>query len=334
MRAVFRVGPPIPLIGHLAFGIVDRGTNLLQIRPTSSCPLSCVFCSVDAGPASKRRAVEYVVDLDYLIEWFRWTVGIKGLDEVHAYIDAVGDPLVYPRIVDLVRRLKSLPYVRTVAMETHGALLTRQLAEQLDDAGLDRLNLSLDALDPELAKALSGTPWFDVEKVCEVAEYVASSLRMDLLIAPVWVPGLNDEEIPKIIEYALRIGAGKRWPPLGIQKYEAHKYGRKPEGVKPMSWRDFYDSLHNWELEYGVKLVLKPEDFGIKKTRSVPLAFRRFERVSVRIVGPGWLRGQWLGAARGRVVTVVGSEGPPPLWRRVSVRVLRVKHNIYIAEIS
>ncbi|HDD34251.1 MAG TPA: radical SAM protein, partial [Thermofilaceae archaeon] len=56
MRAVFRVGPPIPLIGHLAFGIVDRGTNLLQIRPTSSCPLSCVFCSVDAGPASKRRA--------------------------------------------------------------------------------------------------------------------------------------------------------------------------------------------------------------------------------------------------------------------------------------
>lgn len=332
-RRVFEVKPPIPLLGHVAFGLIDRGTNLLQVRPASACPLSCIFCSVDAGPRSRRRATEYVVDLNYLLAWFEWAVKKKGLDRVHAYIDAAGDPLTYPRIVELVARLRELPYVETIAMETHGALLTEKLAEELDEAGLDRLNLSLDALDPELARFLSGTPWFDVTKVVRVAEYIASSLRMDLLIAPVWVPGINDAEIPRIVEWALRIGAGKRWPPLGIQKYEAHKYGRKPKGVKPMRWGEFYSALRRWEEEYGVKLVLTPQDFGIVRAKRIPLVFKRFERVRAEVVGPGWFKGQWLAAARGRVITLVGVEGEPPVKKVVSAVMLRVKDNIYVARV-
>ena len=333
-RAVYSVEPPIPLIGHIAFGIIDRGTNLLQIRPTTLCPLSCIFCSVDAGPRTRWRATEYVVgDVDYLLAWFKWAVERKGLEKVHAYIDAAGDPLTYPCIVELVAKLRRMPFVETIAMETHGALLTEKLAEELDEAGLDRLNLSLDALDPELARTLSGTPWFDVRKVIKVAEYVASSLRMDLLIAPVWVPGINDAEMPKIIEWALSVGAGKRWPPLGIQKYELHKYGRKPKGVKPMSWCAFYSTLFEWEAQYGVKLVLSPHDFGIAKAKRAPLAFRRFERAHLRVVGPGWLKNQWLAAARGRVVTIVRVEGDPPAGKSVPATILRVKDSIYIAEI-
>ncbi|MEM0119705.1 MAG: radical SAM protein, partial [Thermofilaceae archaeon] len=242
-------------------------------------------------------------------------------------------PLTHPQIVELVARLREKPYVETIAMETHGALLTERLAEKLDEAGLDRLNLSLDALDPQLARFLSGTEWFDVSRVIEVAEYIASSLRMDLLIAPVWVPGINDTQIPRIIEWALRIGAGKRWPPLGIQKYEAHKFGRKPKGVKPMSWRDFYAALSKWEEEYGVKLILRPQDFGIAKARPLPLRFRRLERVRVTVVGSGWLRSQWLGVARDRVITLVGVKGDPPVGRRVTATVLRAKHNIYVARV-
>lgn len=333
MRIVYSVGPPIPLIGHVAFGIIDRGTNLLQVRPTTICPLSCIFCSVDAGPFSRSRATEYIVDVNYLISWFKWVFERKELEKVHAYIDAAGDPLTHPSIVELVAKLRELPFVETIAMETHGTLLTEKLAEKLDEAGLDRINLSLDALDPELARTLSGADWFDVKKVVKVAEYVASSLRMDLLIAPVWVPGINDAEIPKIIEWALRIGAGKRWPPLGIQKYEAHKYGRKPKGVRPMGWGAFYSELRKWEAEYGVKLVLSPRDFGIVKAKRVPSAFRKFERVHLKVVGPGWLRDQWLAAAKGRVVTIVGAEGDPPVGRSVPATILRVKDGIYIARI-
>ena len=40
----------IPLVGSLYFGIIDRGTSLLQVRPSCGCNLNCPFCSVDAGP--------------------------------------------------------------------------------------------------------------------------------------------------------------------------------------------------------------------------------------------------------------------------------------------
>uniref|UniRef100_A0A7J3X670 Radical SAM protein n=1 Tax=Thermofilum pendens TaxID=2269 RepID=A0A7J3X670_THEPE len=331
MRRFLNIQGEIPLIGHVAFGIIDRGTNLLQVRPTSSCPLSCIFCSVDAGPRSLRRQTEFEVDKDYLVEYALRVVREKGLDKAHIYIDAVGDPLTYRHLVDLVKAFKKSGAAESIALETHGALLTRELAERLDAAGLDRINLSLDAIDPRLASTLSGTPWFNVRRVIEVAEYVASSLRMDLLIAPVWVPGVNDHEIPKIIEWALRIGAGKRWPPLGIQKYEVHKHGRKVPGKRPLTWGEFYTQLRKWEKEFGVKLILSREDFGIKPARRVPVAFQRGEKATVRVVYWGWLKGQWLAVARGRVLTVVGVEGDPPLNARLKVRVLRTKDNIYIA---
>ena len=57
----------IPLIGTAYFGLIDRGTNLIEIRPITSCNLNCIFCSVDEGPKSKRR-VDYVVEKDYLVQ--------------------------------------------------------------------------------------------------------------------------------------------------------------------------------------------------------------------------------------------------------------------------
>jgi uncharacterized Fe-S cluster-containing radical SAM superfamily enzyme len=51
----------MPLVGHIAFGVIDRGTNILQVRPTTICPYNCIFCSVDAGPYSRYRQAEFVV---------------------------------------------------------------------------------------------------------------------------------------------------------------------------------------------------------------------------------------------------------------------------------
>ena len=331
-RKLFHIKGNIPLIGHIAFGVIDRGTNLIQVRPSSLCPLSCIFCSVDAGPYSLRRVTEYLVELRQLVEWVKWSIEVKGLRKAQIHVDSVGDPLTYPRIVEFINLVSSMKNVDVVSLETRGALLTEKLVERLDEVGLSRINLSIDALDPKLARYLSGTPWFNVKKVLEIARYITSSLKMDLIITPVWVPGVNDEEIPKIIEFALNIGAGKRWPPLGIQKYEAHKYGRKPKGVKPLTWYHFYNKLREWESEYGVKLILSPKDFGIVKAKSVPKAYKRGEKASVTVAGPGWFKGQWIATGRGRVLTIVGVKGEPDIGRKVKVRVLRNKDNIYVAE--
>lgn len=335
MPKVFEIGPEIPLVGHIAFGLVDRGTNLIQVRPTTLCPLSCIFCSVDAGPKSRRRATEYVVDLEHLVESFKALVEYKGIEDAQAHIDAVGDPLTYSRIVDLVQELGEIEQVKVVSMETHGALLNERILEELDSAGLSRLNLSIDSTDPDVARYLAGAEWLDVRRILELAEYAAQNLRMDLLIAPVWIPGVNDVEVEKLIEFAIRIGAGKKWPPLGIQKYEVHKYGRKVRGVKPMTWYEFYQRLRELERRYGVRLVLNPMDFGIHKAKRLPLVFRRYERATVEVAGPGWLKGEWIGIARGRCVAIVGvGSEDPPIGSRVKVRVLRNKHNVYVAELD
>ena len=321
----------IPLMGSIAFGLIDRGTNIIQVRPITTCALSCIFCSTDAGPKSRSRQTEYIVDLEYLIDKFIELVKFKGPRKIEAHIDTVGDPFTYPKIIDLVQELASIPGVEVISVQTHGVLLNEHIIDELNDAGLDRINLSIDSMDPEKAKMLSGTNWYDLNKILGIAEYIVKSTDIDLLIAPVWVPGINDEDIPKIIEFALKIGAGKKWPPLGIQKFESHKRGRKPKGVKPMTWKQFYNALRKWEMKYNVKLILSPEDFGIHKRKMYPSPFKIGEVVKVKVLAPGWLKGEALGAAKGYAITLVNMR-KIPIGEYIFAKIIKTKHNIFLAK--
>jgi uncharacterized Fe-S cluster-containing radical SAM superfamily enzyme len=317
----------IPLFGCIAFGIIDRGTNVLQLRPYTECPLSCVFCSTDAGPHSGRRISEYMVDLVQLLSAFEWAASYKEIDDIEAHIDTVGEPAMFPELVELVRGLSANS--RVVSMQTNGILLTTELIDALDKAGLSRINMSIESLDPGLAKGIAGTDSYDVEKILKNAEYITRNTNIDLLIAPVWLPGINDAEIPKLIEFALSIGAGKKWPALGIQKFLPHKYGRKPD-IRAMNWENFYSRLREWEKIYDTKLVLTPQDFGSHECKPLPRVFKRHERVKVKVVGPGWMKGEKLAVARDRVLTIVDADRVP-VGVEVYVRTERVVDGIYIA---
>lgn len=319
-------------MGAIPFGLIDRGTNLIQVRPVSTCNLSCVFCSTDAGPASINRQAEYYVDLDYILEGFSEVAEHKGDVELEAHIDTVGDPLTYNKLVDLVQGLREVRSVEVVSMQTHGFLLSEKVVEELDAAGLDRVNLSIDALEPCKAKFLAGSKAYDVSRVLEIAQYIVKNTKIDLLISPVWLPGINDEDVKGIIDVARRIGAGRKWPPLGIQKYERHKFGRKPKGVKCMKWYDFYKTLRRWEKEFNAKLVLSPRDFGIVPARPLPKPYKVGERVSVEVVGPGWFKKESLAVTRkgDRVFMVVGEA---PLGSEAKVTVVRNKDNIYVGRL-
>ncbi len=332
-RKLFEVDSSIPLVGCIAFGLIDRGTNLIQVRPISTCPLSCIFCSTNAGPKSRIRQTEYIVPLDYLVEEFEKITAFKGKRKIEAHIDTVGDPITYPYIAELVSRISQIEGVEVVSLQTHGSILDEKMLDRLSAAGLTRINLSVDALDPELARKLADTEWYDVKKVIQLMEYITSNTSIDLLLAPVWIPKINDAEIPKIIELAKKVGAGKRFPPLGIQRYEIHKHGRKVKGVRAHSWKYFYARLREWEKEFGVKLVLRPEDFGIHKRRMLPIPYRKYETVKVRVVGPGWLRREKLAVTLNgdRTVTLVNAE-EIPVEAKLKARIVANKHNIFVAE--
>ncbi len=332
-KALFEIPFSVPLVGCIAFGLIDRGTNVIQVRPISTCPLSCIFCSTNAGPKSKIRQTEYIVPLDYLVEEFEKIVAFKGRRRIEAHIDTVGDPITYPKIVELVSCLSQVEGVETVSMQTHGSTLNAKLMDKLSDAGLTRINLSLDALEPKLARELANTEWYDVKKVVELTHHIVSGTKTDLLVAPVWIPEINTTEIPKIISLATNMGAGKTFPPLGIQKYEVHKHGRKVKGVKPTSWKGFYEQMRIWEKEFKVKLILKPEDFGIHRRIMLPIPYRKFETVRVEVVGPGWLRREKLAVTRekDRSLTLINAE-EVPVGARLKARVVANKHSLLIAE--
>ncbi|WP_244372758.1 radical SAM protein [Archaeoglobus fulgidus] len=285
------------MLGHSAFGIIDRGANLLQVRNITGCNLNCIFCSVDEGKGSKTRNADFIVDPDYMLEELGKVVEFKGKG-VELHLDGQGEPFLYPYMEYFLEKASRMKGVEVVSIQSNGTLLTEEKISAIEDY-VTRINLSLSSLDEKTAKTLHGA--YSVKKVKEVAEMIASS-KMDLLIAPVWVPGYNDREIPKIIEFALEIGAGKKYPPLGIQKYIPYRYGRK--AGKSMPFKEFYRRLEEYEKEYGVKLVLGPEDFGMEKRPKLSCPFRRGERVRARVVCEGRLKGEKVCVARGRSIAV------------------------------
>jgi len=311
----------IPLLGYNAFGLIDRGTNLIQVRPITGCNLNCIFCSVDEGKYSRTRLVDYIVDVDYIVEEFEKIAKFKG-DEVEAHIDGQGEPSLYPYLEELVKGLKRIKEVKIVSMQTNGTLLTEKRIDELEGY-MDRINLSINALSQELADKLYGTR-YPLDRVLNIAEYIANS-KIDLHIAPVWLPGYNDDEIPKIIEFALEIGAGKRYPPLGIQKYIPHKHGRKPK-VKALTFKEFYEKLRKLEKEYGVKLVLSPKDFGMEKRPKIPHPIKKGEVYKAKIILPGRMKDEKLCLVKNRLVSVFTEK---KVGEFVKVKITRDKDGIF-----
>jgi uncharacterized Fe-S cluster-containing radical SAM superfamily enzyme len=291
----------IPLLGHSAFGIIDRGTNLLQVRCISGCNLNCIFCSVDEGRKSKTRKTDYIVDPDYMLDELKKIIDFKG-EGVEVHIDGQGEPALYPYLEYFVGEVSKIKKVSIISMQTNGIPLNEQRISEMEGK-MTRINLSISAVTEETAKKLYGA--YPLKRVLEIAEIIANS-KIDLLIAPVWVPGYNDDEIPKIIEFALEIGAGKKFPPLGIQKYIPYRFGRKVG--KGMTFREFYEKLRILEKEYGVKLVLRPEDFGIEKRPSVENPFKKGEVCYGRIVAEGRMYGEKLCVAKNRSVAVISDK--------------------------
>jgi len=314
----------IPLIGHTAFGLIDRGTNLIQVRPCSGCNLNCIFCSVDEG-ISKTRVTDYMVDPDYLLEEFEKLAEFKRRHckgvKIEAHIDGQGEPFIYPYMIDLIKRLKDIADI--VSVQTNGTLLDEKKISELEGY-LDRINLSINSLDAKKAKLLAGRADYDVDHVKSIAKEIADS-EIDLLIAPVWIPKYNDEDIMEILEFGKRIGAGRMWKPFGVQKYIKYRFGRHPKGAKIMSFRDFYSRLR----EIDRNLILSPRDFGIVKCKSLPKRFKIGERVKLRLEMYGRIKGEMIGIARDRVIQVVDTN--KKIGEVVNVRITRNQHNIYVA---
>jgi len=341
-REIIRIGGDVPQVGTLAFGIVDRGTNIIEVRPTSLCPLSCIYCSVNAGPKSTNRWAEFVVEPEPLLNALEDVVRFKGINDIEVHIDGMGEPGVYPYLPKLIRGIKSISGVSVVSMQTRLYMFNDDSLRELANAGLDRINLSIDSLRPELAKRLSGTSWYDVDYVKELV-IKALNLGINVIASPVWLPGINDEDMVEITKWANEVGLGKgSLPPVLIQKYIPHKRGRRVN-IRVMTWHEFWKRLKELEEKLNVRLTATNDELNIHKAPQLPRPFKVNDEVKAKIISRGIIKGEFIGiiqplrgsAIYDRVITVIADARLENvlMGRQVKVQVIENEDNIYIGRL-
>lgn len=313
----------IPLIGALPFGIIDRGTNLLQVRCTSLCNMNCSFCSTDGGPYSKYHKINYIVDINYLIEEVTKIARIKGGDII-VFLDSVGEPMSHPDFIELVRKLKLISEIKEIIVITNGTFLSKEKIDALRESGLTRINLSFHSLEIGKSRELFGMDGYSVDRIKEMIRYIKEK-DLDLMLTPVWIPGLNDGDIREIIKFVK-----ENKIKIGLQKYETYKNSRKARGAKKQTYWQFYDQIKKWEKEFGISLIVKANDLNVEKKPRINEIFNVGDKVNVEIMCPGWMDGQMIGKAEDRCISINNCEKAVGEW--MQVQILQNKNNIYLGE--
>ena len=119
-----------------------RVIDYLRISLTDKCNFRCIYCMPAEGVcAMSHDEILHIEEIETVAR-VAASIGIRSVRLTG------GEPLVRKGVVDLVRSLNSMPGIENVSMTTNGVLLP-QMAGELKDAGLSRVNISLDTLDPE-----------------------------------------------------------------------------------------------------------------------------------------------------------------------------------------
>lgn len=163
-----------------------RAIDYLRLSVTDRCNLRCVYCLPEAAP-------RFVPGADLLsddeIVALAGAFARLGVSKIRV---TGGEPLVRPGLPGLVRRLSAIPGIKDLSLSTNGVLLAG-LAGALKAAGLRRVNVSLDTLDPERFARIAR-----FGKLADVLSGIGAAL--DAGLAPVKLnvvaaKGMNDDEI-------------------------------------------------------------------------------------------------------------------------------------------
>jgi cyclic pyranopterin phosphate synthase len=169
----------------MAFDRYGRKIHYLRISLTDHCNLRCVYCMPEE--MTFRPTPELMQD-DEILTLTRLFADL-GFSKIRL---TGGEPTVRANIVGIVHGIVSTPGVRSVSMTTNGILLGK-LARPLADAGLERVNVSLDTLNP--AKFHQLTRHGDVEDVWEGILAAEEAGLQPIKLNAVIVRGYNEEDV-------------------------------------------------------------------------------------------------------------------------------------------
>jgi cyclic pyranopterin phosphate synthase len=182
-------------------GLVDRFGRVatdLRVSLTDRCNLRCTYCMPAEGLAWMPRE-EQLTD-DEVNRLVRIAVEALGVTEVRF---TGGEPLIRRGLVGIVQAVAALSPRPQLSVTTNGMGLER-LAGPLRDAGLDRVNVSLDTLDPVRFTALTRRERF--ADVLAGLRAAATAGLTPVKINTVLMRGINDDEAPALLRFALEHG--------------------------------------------------------------------------------------------------------------------------------
>ena len=165
---------------------VNRNIEYLRISITDRCNLRCVYCMPSAGvPRLSHEAILRYEEIVRIVK----VAAEKGIRKVRL---TGGEPLVRKGVANLVREIAAIPGIEDLSLTTNGILLGR-MARELADAGLKRINVSLDSLDPDRFREL--TRGGELKDVLEGIRQAEEAGFDPIKINVVAIKGFNGEEV-------------------------------------------------------------------------------------------------------------------------------------------
>ncbi|MCY1496130.1 GTP 3',8-cyclase [compost metagenome] len=173
-----------------------RRIDYLRMSVTDRCDFRCVYCMAEDMSFLPRQQVLTLEELERVARLFV----ANGVKKIRL---TGGEPLVRPGVVGLCERIAALPGLRELVMTTNGSQLGR-LARPLADAGVRRLNISLDTLRPERFRAITRTG--DLAQVLAGIDAAREAGFARIKLNCVVMQGRNDDEVVDLVDYAVARG--------------------------------------------------------------------------------------------------------------------------------
>jgi len=190
-----------PTIGAVLLDQFQRPLRNLRLSVTDRCNLRCSYCMPEPEYVwLPREDILQFEEIERLVDVFL----NLGVDKVRL---TGGEPLLRRDLPALLERLATRTSIRDLAMTTNGVLLAPQ-ARSLADAGLHRLTVSLDTLQPERFHQLTRSR--DLSRVLEgiaVSAPIFPGFKIDTVV----IRGTNDDELVDLIEFGRGHGAEIRF---------------------------------------------------------------------------------------------------------------------------